>query len=51
MNSYTFKSHSYTELEYQFKDGQAVGILSYLGEDQPFFSSQASSWLDEVHPH
>ena len=51
MNSYTFKSHSYTKLEYQFKGGQAVGILSYLGEDQPFFSSQAFSWLDEIHPH
>ena len=48
MNSYTFKSHSYTKLEYQFKGGQAVGILSYLGEDQPFFSSQAFKRLTEA---
>ena len=34
---------------FQFKGSQAAGILSYLGESQPFCFIQVFNWLDEAH--
>ena len=35
----------------QFKGSQAGGIVSYLPEGQPFWSTQMFNWLDGAHPH
>lgn len=48
---FPFESKGRKKVMFQLEGSQEGGILSFVGERQPFCINQAFDWSHEAHPH